>query len=497
MVHQMIRPNIIHAISNRLFKLQQNVQTKRWFNHHYETLSLYQRKSLVRPRHLHSLNPSIQSYNDALNVPDTKIDTLPNGIRVVTENSGIPTCTIGLWIDAGSRFETTQNNGVAHFLEHMAFKGTKNRTQMQLELEIENMGAHLNAYTSREQTVYYAKCLSEDVSHSLEILADIVQRSKLGKDEIERERSVILREMQEVETNIQEVVFDHLHDVAFRNTPLGMTILGPVENIQKINRDDLIHYISTHYKGPRIVVAGAGGTNHEQIVKLVNANFGGIDADTSGINVEPCKYQGGDVRLNDDSMSLIYGALAIEAAGWTNPDNIVLMIANTLIGSWDRSLGGGFNSFSYLSQVSLENNLCNSFQSFNTCYKDTGLWGIYFIGEKGKLNDFISHLIEQWHILCSTVTEAELERARNLLKTNMMLQLDGSTQICEDIGRQMLCYGRRIPLTEIEARIDSIDLPYFKQVCERYIRNREPVLALVGPTESVYNYDQIKSRMHR
>lgn len=431
-----------------------------------------------------------------MNVPETKISTLSNGIKVVTENSGIPTCTIGLWIDAGSRYETVENNGVAHFLEHMAFKGTKNRTQMQLELEIENMGAHLNAYTSREQTVYYAKCLSDDIGHSLEILADILQRSKFGKDEIERERSVILREMQEVETNLQEVVFDHLHDVAFRDTPLGMTILGPVKNIQKINRTDLINYISTHYKGPRFVVAGAGGTNHDQIVDLVNANFGEIDSNISNINIKPCLYRGGDVRLKDDSMSLVYGALAIEAAGWTNADNIVLMIANTLIGSWDRSLGGGFNSFSYLSQISLERNLCNSFQSFNTCYKDTGLWGIYFIGEKGKLNDFIGHLVEQWHILCSTVTEEELERARNLLKTNMMLQLDGSTQICEDIGRQLLCYGRRIPLTEIEARIDSIDLDYFKQVCQRYIRNRDPVMAVVGPTDPIASYEQIKSRMH-
>lgn len=430
-----------------------------------------------------------------VNVPETKVTCLPNGIRVVTEDSGIPTCTVGLWIDAGSRYETKDNNGVAHFLEHMAFKGTKNRSQMKLEIEIENMGAHLNAYTSREQTVYYAKCLAKDVDHSLDILADIMQRSKFGKDEIERERSVILREMQEVETNLQEVVFDHLHDVAYKDTPLGMTILGPVENIQKINRDDLIEYISTHYKGPRIVVAGAGGTEHDQIVELVDQNFGKMDSDVSNIKIEACKYVGGDVRLNDESMNLVYGALAIEAAGWTNSDNIVLMIANTLIGSWDRSLGGGFNSFSNLSQVSLEHSLCNSFQSFNTCYKDTGLWGIYFIGEKGKINDFIASVIQQWHLLTTTITEEDLERAKNLLKTNMMLQLDGSTQICEDIGRQMLCYGRRIPSVELEARINSIDLDYFRRTCERYIKNRDPVLAVVGPTDTIQSYDRIRSKM--
>lgn len=129
---------------------------------------------------------------------------------------------LGLWIDAGSRYESDRNNGVAHFLEHMAFKGTAKRSQTDLELEVENMGAHLNAYTSREQTVFYAKCLSKDISKAVEIIADIVQNSKLGEGEIERERGVILREMQEVESNLQEVVFDHLHATAYQGTPLGM-----------------------------------------------------------------------------------------------------------------------------------------------------------------------------------------------------------------------------------------------------------------------------------
>lgn len=162
---------------------------------------------------------------------------------------------IGLWIDAGSRFETTENNGVAHFLEHMIFKGTPRRTQGQLELEVENMGAHLNAYTSRELTAYYAKSLSRDLPQgqfvssgglvclrrltvtphhaiAVDILADIIQNATLGEREIERERSVILREMQEVDTQVEEVIFDHLHTIAYQHTPLGMTILGPTENIK-------------------------------------------------------------------------------------------------------------------------------------------------------------------------------------------------------------------------------------------------------------------------
>lgn len=148
----------------------------------------------------------------------------------------------------------------------MAFKGTNTRSQTDLELEIENMGAHLNAYTSREQTVFYAKCLSKDLGKSLEILSDILTNSKFEEKQIERERGVILREMQEVETNLQEVVFDHFHSTAFQGTPLARTILGPTENIKTIGQAQLLDYINTHYKGPRMVVAGAGGVPHEELV---------------------------------------------------------------------------------------------------------------------------------------------------------------------------------------------------------------------------------------
>merc|ERR1719513_277549 len=197
-------------------------------------------------------------------------------MRVASEDSGAPTATVGLWIDTGSRYETAANNGVAHFLEHMAFKGTAKRTQTGLELEVENMGAHLNAYTSREQTVFYAKCLAGDLDGAVEILSDILTNSTFGQQEIERERGVILREMQEIETNLQEVVFDHLHAIAFQGTALGQTILGPTENIQSINRSDLVQYVSSHYKGPRIVLAGSGGVDHAKLCQLAETHFAKI-----------------------------------------------------------------------------------------------------------------------------------------------------------------------------------------------------------------------------
>jgi len=433
-----------------------------------------------------------------VNVPPTQVTNLDNGLRVATEDSGAATATVGLWIDAGSRYETDHNNGVAHFLEHMAFKGTAKRSQTDLELEVENLGAHLNAYTSREQTVFYAKCLSKDVPKAVEILGDIIQNSKLGEAEIERERGVILREMQEVESNLQEVVFDHLHSTAYQGTPLGNTILGPTKNIKSISRQDLKDYIETHYTTPRIVLSAAGGVKHNDLVKLAEKELGKLKSSYDGKApaLSPCRFTGSEVRVRDDTLPLAHIAIAVEGCGWTDQDNVPLMVANTLIGAWDRSQGGGVNNASNLAAASAEAGLCHSFQSFNTCYKDTGLWGIYYVCDPMKCELMLYNIQSEWMRLCTMVTEGEVERAKNLLKTNMLLQLDGTTPICEDIGRQMLCYNRRIPLHELEKRIDSVTAENIRDVAMKYIYDRCPAVAAVGPVENLPEYNRIRSSMY-
>lgn len=149
-----------------------------------------------------------------------------------------------------------------------------------------------------------------------------------------------------------------------------------------------------------------------------------------------------------------------------------------------------------MAQASSEENLCHSFQSFNTCYRDTGLWGIYFVADHMKAEDFVYHLQHTWMKICNQVSESEVNRAKNLLKTNLMLTLDGTTPICEDIGRQMLTYGRRIPLPEMEARIDAVDVKTVKDVCTKYIYDRCPAVVGVGPTEAFPDYTEIRSRMY-
>lgn len=189
----------------------------------------------------------------------------------------------------------------------MAFKGTQKRTQQQLEIEIENMGGHLNAYTSREQTVYYAKVFKDDVPKAMEILADMLQNPKLDEAAITRERDVILRESEEVNKQYEEVILDHLHETAFMGTGLGRTILGPEENIRSISKADLQNYISTHYTADRFVIAGAGAVDHKQLVSLTEQHFGKLPTtpkDALASKFEPAIFTGSDKRIRFDSMGV-------------------------------------------------------------------------------------------------------------------------------------------------------------------------------------------------
>merc|ERR1719238_2165339 len=301
----------------------------------------------------------------------TLVSTLPNQLRVASEGTGGETATLGMWIDTGSRYESDSSNGVAHFLEHMAFKGTSKRSQLQLETEVENMGAHLNAYTSREQTVYYAKVLKKDVPQAVELLSDILLNSTFSQAAVERERDVIMREMEEVESQTEEVVFDRLHEVAFVGTPLARTILGPEENIRSISADDIQRYVKTHYTAPRMVLAGAGAVDHDQLTDLAEKHFGGVPALAPpgyDYEVEASLFSGADVRDYNDDMAEAHWAISFEGLKWTDPDIFSLILCQSLLGTYDSKSTSGQFSSSPLAAAVAKDNLAISMQPFCTCY---------------------------------------------------------------------------------------------------------------------------------
>ena len=381
----------------------------------------------------------------------------------------------------------------------MAFKGTKNRSQKQLEVEIENMGGHLNAYTSREQTVYYAKVFKNDVPKAMNILADILQNSLLDEGAITRERDVILREAEEVGKQYEEVILDHLHETAFMGTGLGRTILGPEENIKNLTRGDLQSYISTHYTADRFVIAGAGAVDHRQLTELADKYFGQLPTtpkDSIAKIFDPAVFTGSDKRIRYDSMGEAHVALAFEGASWTSEYAFPLMLLQTILGSWDRTSPLGRNAASKFAQEVADNDLAQSFMTFNTCYKDTGLFGIYMVCPDNKLEDAMWYTLDNLVRLCHQLSDEEVARAKTQLKANMLMQLDSFSQTTEDIGRQMLTYGRRMSNAETFARIDAITTEDVKATANRFFNDEDHALAAIGPVFELPDYNWIRRRSY-
>ena len=368
------------------------------------------------------------------------------------------------------------------------------------------MGGHLNAYTSRENTVYYAKAFNNDVPASVDILSDILQNSKLEPSAIERERDVILREQEEVDKQMEEVVFDHLHATAFQGQPLGRTILGPKENIQSITRDNLASYIKTNYTADRMVLVGAGGVPHDQLVQLAEKYFSALPpsnphaqqvAGQRGLVSKP-DFVGSEVRIRDDTMPTANIAIAVEGVSWKDEDYFTALVTQAIVGNWDRAMGNSPYLGSRLSTFIHENKLANSFMSFSTSYSDTGLWGIYLTSEAiTRLDDLVHFTLREWSRLSFNVSQAETERAKSQLKASILLSLDGTTAVAEDIGRQIITTGRRLSPEEVERAVGAVTEKDVMSFAQRKLWDRDIAISAVGQIECVLDYARIRGDMSR
>lgn len=432
--------------------------------------------------------------------------TLANGLTVCSEvMPGTRTATVGVWINAGSRADTNANLGTAHFLEHLAFKGTNRRNQHQLELEIENLGSQINAYTSRENTVYYTKCLEGDIDQNVDILSDLLTGLKLEPKAIENERNVILQESDEVDKMYDEVVFDHLHEVCYPNQDLGRTILGPREKIRTINRKDLVDYITSNYRGERMALIGVGDVDHEALVKMGEKYFTKITplGEGQGLNHGDVPvFFGGEKRVQDDLMPTTHVAIAVEGALWSAPDFFCALVANGIIGTWDRGVGIGSDSPSQLAKTAATGGpggtpIANNYMAYTTSYADTGLQGVYFTTESGTdLSLLTQAVLKEWKRLRDgDITEEEVERSKAQLKAALVLGLDDLTAIAEDIGRQLVNTGYRLLPEETFARVENISKQDIIDWANWRLKGVPVAVAAVGHLQSLPRAAEMEAQL--
>jgi len=336
---------------------------------------------------------------------------------------------------------------------------------------------------------------------AVDIISDILQNSKLENAAIERERDVIVREQQEVDKQLEEVVFDHLHAVAFQGQPLGRTILGPKANILSIKRDDLASYIKTNYTADRMVLVGTGGVEHNDLVSLAKKHFSSLPVSSTPIPLGRASHPkpnfvGSEVRIRDDDIPTANIAIAVEGVGWNSPDYFPMMVMQGIFGNWDRSLGSSSLTSSRLSHIISTNNLANSFMSFSTSYSDTGLWGIYLVSENlVNLDDLTHFTLREWTRMSVGPTEAEVERAKSQLKAGLLLGLDGTTAVAEDIGRQMVTCGKRMTPQEIESAVDAVTGEEIKRVAQKYLWDKDIAIAALGSIDGLLDYNRIRADM--
>ena len=414
-----------------------------------------------------------------------RLDTLSNGFRVVTEHMpGLQSASIGVWVDAGTRHETATENGIAHFLEHMAFKGTSRRTALQIAEEIEDVGGFLNAYTSRERTAYFARVLSADVPLAVDLIADILRDPLMEDAEIETERGVILQEIGQAMDTPDDIIFDWLQETAFPEQPMGRAILGPVERVRSFGRQDLRRFIDTHYTPGRMILSAAGGVDHDQVLGLADSLFGDMPAAGPG-RVDPARYAGGERREVKD-LEQAHFAFALEAPGYREDDYYAAQIAAT-------ALGGGMSSRLF-QEAREKRGLCYTIFAQAAAWAETGMFTIYAGTGGGEIRGLADLTADELARAARDLSEAEITRARTQTKAGMVMGLESPGARAERMAGQVSIWGEVIPLDQTVAKIDAVTEERARAVLRRII-SASPTLALYGPVEAAGSAADLAARL--
>jgi predicted Zn-dependent peptidase len=414
-----------------------------------------------------------------------QVTTLPNGLRVATDRmDSVETVSIGVWAGVGTRHETLEHNGVAHLLEHMAFKGTSRRSARDIAEEIESVGGLLNAYTGREQTAYYAKMLAPDTALAVDVLGDILQHSVYDPAELERERAVVLQEIGQAEDTPDDIVFDHFQETAFPAQPMGWPVLGRAEIVGALPRDVVAGYLASRYRPDRMIVAASGLIEHDRLVDLAART---LDRLPSGAvpETEAAAYRGGEFRGERD-LEQVNVVLGFAGVSYHDPDYYAAAVLSQL-------LGGGMSSRLF-QEVREKRGLVYSIHTFSSSYTDCGLFGVYAGTGEAETADMMPVICDEVLKVADSLEEIEVVRSAAQLKAGTLMSREGTSSRCEQIAGQILLYGRPIPPEEVVAKIEAVGTADVARVARR-IFSSAPTLASLGPVGHMPSLDEVRRRL--
>ena len=401
-----------------------------------------------------------------------EVTRLSSGLSVLTDRMPhLESASLGVWVGAGSRDEAPDEHGISHLLEHMAFKGTKRRTARQIAEEIEAVGGDLNAATSVESTAYYSRVLKADVPLALDVLSDILSEPAFDPEELRREQNVIVQEIGATEDAPDDLVFDRLQEIAFPHQSVGRSILGTPDTVRSFNSARLRGYLSRNYRAPDMLVAAAGAVDHKQIVAEVERRFSNF-AGPAAAPPEAAHFDGG-TRVETRDLEQVHIALALQGLPVTDSQLYSLQVFTSV-------LGGGMSSRLFQEAREIRG-LCYTIHAFHMPYSDTGLFGLYAGTDETDAPELMRVVIDQISNATETLNESEINRAKAQMKAGLLMALESSEARLGQLARQMLAYGRPIPLDEIVARLEAVTVDSARAAGRALIRRSRPAIAALGP----------------
>lgn len=403
---------------------------------------------------------------------------LTNGVRLISQRvEYMHTVSIGIWVANGTRHETPDHNGIAHFIEHLLFKGTERRTARQISHEIDSMGGILNAFTGHEYVCYYAKVLASFLPRAADLLTDIFLHSNFPADEIERERKVILQEIKMRDDAPEECIHDRFHESFWKGHPLGLSVLGSEETIGRITRDDIIAYKQSRYRPADIIVSAAGNVDHGELVDLMEAAFSGVSSGwvPAAPAGEPDSSPGRCVHLIERDLEQSLICLGTRALPQDHPDRYALYLLNTI-------LGGGMSSRLF-EEVREKKGLAYSVYSYVISHADSGSLVVYAGTEQKHCREVIDiALREMGRLKREAVPADELDSSREQLKGKILMSLESTDSLMTRLAKNEIYLRRYQPVEEVLAGFDAVTAEDIQALAGRLFDGSRLNLEVMGKT---------------